>query len=303
MKWHLLIFLLCISVVVKAQQEFNLYTGKIPNSKGCEVKEVWAEENGKRGTVKKVTVPTLKVFMPESTGSNRPAVIICPGGGYANLSIFDGGYETATELNKAGIVAFVLKYRLSDSLCNTNNSLIALQDAQQAIYLIRENVAKYGINPNKVGYLGFSAGGHLAAMASTHFEDKQIDSDISLRPDFTILAYPIISFRDSLTAPGSKTKINLLGKNVTQAQIRWYSAELNVSNQTPPAFLIHASDDQTAPVENSLSYYEALHKRNIPATIKVYQKGGHGFANYNKAEDDHWLPQAAKWLKLNHFLD
>ncbi|RBQ11882.1 alpha/beta hydrolase [Pedobacter miscanthi] len=303
MKWHYLIFLLCCSVIVKAQQEFNLYSGKIPNSKGCEVKEIWTEEKGKRGTVKKVTVPTLKVFMPQNTGINRPAVIICPGGGYGNLSIFDGGYETAAELSKAGIVAFVLKYRLSDSLCNKNNGLIALQDAQQAISLVRKNAAKYGVNPNKIGYVGFSAGGHLAAMASTHYNDKQVDSDISLRPDFTILAYPIISFRDSLTAPGSKTRINLLGKNITQEQIRWYSPELNVNNQTPPAFLIHASDDQTALVENSLSYYEALHKRNIPATIKIYQKGGHGFANYNKAEDDHWLPQAVKWLKMNNFLN
>ena len=304
LKKYLVIIGVCLSFNASAQQEFNLYTGKIPNSKGCAVKEEWSEPAQGRGTVKKVTVPTLKVFIPEGTGKKRPAVIICPGGGYQNLSIFDGGYETARELNKAGIVAFVLKYRLSDSLCNTNNGIVALQDAQQAIYTIRKDADKWNVDPDKIGYVGFSAGGHLSLMAATHYMDSQINNaEINLRPDFTVVAYPVISFTDSLTSAKSKTKSNLLGENISKAQIKWYSPELNVTDKTPPCFLIHASDDETALVGNSLVYYQALHRHHVPASMKIYQKGGHGFANYNKMENDHWIPQAVSWLALNNFLN
>lgn len=304
MKKLFVVLLIGLAVKARAQQEFNLYSGAIPNSKGCAIKEVWTDAKSARGNVKQVTVPTLKVYMPADTSGLHPAVIICPGGGYNMLSIFDGGYETAEQLSKAGIVAFVLKYRLSDPECNSNNSLVPLQDAQQAMYTIKTNAAKWHVDAQKIGYVGFSAGGHLSAMASTHFNDLQIKTQgVSLRPAFAILAYPVISFTDSLTLKKSRTRYNLLGEKFTRQQIKWFSPELNVTAQTPPTFLIHASNDSTSMVENSIAYYRALHKNHVPATLKVYQLGGHGFANYNKAENDHWLPYAVNWLRLNGFLN
>jgi acetyl esterase/lipase len=303
MKGTLLIMVLTIALSAKAQQEFNLYKGTVPNSKGCAVKEIWTDNNSSRGNVKQVTIPTLKSYLPDNKNTLTPAVIICPGGGYNMLSIFDGGYETAGELKKAGIAAFVLKYRLSDPICNEKNDITALQDAQQAMLVIKTNAAKWHIDPEKIGYLGFSAGGHLSAMAATHFNDKQINAgNISLRPAFVILAYPVISFTDSLTSKNSKTRSNLLGSKVSFDQIKWFSPELNVSAETPPAYIVHASNDSTSLVENSIVYYRALHQKRISAELKIYQMGGHGFANYNKAENDHWLPAAINWLRLNRLL-
>ncbi len=299
----LLLIFLAASTAVKAQQEIKLYNGPIPNSNNCPDNEKWSVSITGRKIVKNVTVPTLTVFLPEKQNAIRSAIIICPGGGYADLSIVDGGTETAKELVKYGITVFVLKYRLSDEKCNINNSLVPLQDVQQAMYRVRKESQKYNIDPAKVGLLGFSAGGHLAATAATHYNDPQIKAEgISLRPDFTILAYPVISFMDALTSKKSRTRGVLLGKNPSDEQIKWFSAELNVNSSTPPAFLIQASDDSTSLVENSIAYYQALHHYKIAAKLIVYQKGGHGFAAYNKAEDDHWLPYAVNWMRLNLFL-
>jgi len=284
------------------QETWPLYPGSIPNSKNCADKEF--EETTGRHVVRNVTKPTLSVFLPKAANASGTAVIICPGGGYANLSIHDGGIDAAKELAEHGIIAFVLKYRLSDAECNTNNSIVPLQDVQQAIYFVRSMAAKWHVNPNHVGLLGFSAGGHLSAMAATKYMVPQIDTKgISLKPAFTILAYPVISFTDALTSKKTQTRLVLLGKKVTAEQIDWFSPEKNVTAETPPSFLIQASDDSTSLVENSIAYYEALHRNNVSAKLIVYQKGGHGFAAYNKAEDDHWIPYAIKWLKLNRFFE
>ena len=284
-----------------AQETWPLYSGAIPNSKNCADKEI--EETTGRHVVRHITKPTLTVFLPKTPNASGAAVIICPGGGYSNLSIHDGGMDAAQELAGYGLIAFVLKYRTSDADCNTNNSIVPLQDVQQAIFTVKSAAAKWHISAERVGLLGFSAGGHLSAMAATKYMNPQIDSKgISLRPAFTILAYPVISFSDALTSKKSQTKTNLLGKSVTEKQVEWFSPEKNVNANTPPAFLIQASDDSTSLVDNSIVYYEALHRQNISAKLIIYQKGGHGFAAYNKAEDDHWLPAAVKWLKLNNFM-
>jgi acetyl esterase/lipase len=281
-----------------AQQAFPLYKGEIPNSKNCKDKEI--NEATGRKVVKKVTRPTLTVFLPETQNPLKAAIIICPGGGYSNLSIEDGGYLVAKELAKSGIVSFVLKYRTVDTVCNSNYSIVPLQDVQQAIYQVKSNAKKWDIDTAKVGLLGFSAGGHLAATAATRYQSPQIkDAGFSLRPAFTILAYPVISFSDSLISPKSQTRINLIGKKPGDEQKKWFSPEQNVNKNTPPAFLVHSSDDSTAYVENTIAYYKALHFYKIPVEMMIYQKGGHGFALYNKAEDDYWLPKAVKWLKLN----
>ena len=305
MKIKLLFFsfgLLCFVKMANAQKAIPLYNGEIPNSNNCENKEV-VDPNG-RNVVRKVTNPTLTIFLPEKQNLSRVAVIICPGGGYANLSIQDGGYMAAEELAKSGIVSFVLKYRTVDTVCNSNYTIVPLQDIQQAIYQVKSNSKKWNIDTAKVGLLGFSAGGHLVATAATQYQYPQINADgFSLKPAFTILAYPVISFSDELTSPRSNTRNNLTGKNTSEAQKKWFSPEQNVTKNTPPAFLVQSSDDSTAYVENSISYYQALHRFKIPAEMMIYQKGGHGFALHNKEEDDYWLPSAVKWLKLNLFLE
>lgn len=294
--------LLCVFKMASAQQVFPLYNGEIPNSKNCENKEI-AEDAGRK-VVRNVSLPTLTVFLPERQNPSKLAVIICPGGGYSNLSIQDGGYKVAEELTKSGIVAFVLKYRTVDTVCNSNYSIVPLQDVQQAIYQVKFNAKKWNIDTTKVGLLGLSAGGHLATTAATLYQNPQIKTLVfSLRPAFTILAYPVISFSDSLTSPKSSTRRNLIGRNPTEEQKNWFSPEQNVNKNTPPAFLVHSSDDSTAYVENSIAYYQALHHCKIPAEMVIYQKGGHGFALHNNVEDDYWLPKAVKWLKLNMFME
>jgi acetyl esterase/lipase len=281
-----------------AQKTMPLYNGEIPNSNLCGDKEI-TDPNG-RNVVRRVTRPTLTVFFPEKQNQSRVAVIVCPGGGYSNLSIQDGGYKAAEELAKSGIVSFVLKYRTVDTVCNSNYSIVPLQDVQQAIYQVKSNAKKWNIDTAKVGLLGFSAGGHLVATAATQYQHPQINAGaFSLRPAFTILAYPVISFSDALTSPTSSTRNNLVGINPTEMQKKWFSPEQNVTQNTPPAFLVHSSNDSTAYVENSIAYYQALHRYKIPAEMMIYQKGGHGFALYNKAEDDYWLPKLVKWLELN----
>lgn len=289
---------LTFSGLANAQKVMPLYNGEIPNSNHCEDKEITAP-NG-RNVVRRVTKPTLTVFLPEKQNPSRLAVIVCPGGGYSNLSIQDGGYKVAEELAKNGIVSFVLKYRTVDTVCNSNYSIVPLQDLQQAIYQVKSNAKKLNIDTAKVGLLGFSAGGHLAATAATQYQHPQIKAgEFSLRPAFTILVYPVISFSDAITSPNSSTRNNLIGTNPTETQKTWFSPERNVTQNTPPAFLVHSSNDSTAYVENSISYYQALHHYNIPAKMLIYQKGGHGFPLYNKEENEYWLPTAVKWMELN----
>ena len=302
---HKLIFILSflnfLSVLAFAQQTVPLYPGAIPNSLKCPDQEV--NETTGRKVVRNVTVPTLTVFIPKQQNASKSAIIICPGGGYSNLSIQDGGMDIAKELAAQGIVAFVLKYRTSNPACNSNNTIVPLQDVQQALFSVRNGAKKWNVDSQKVGLLGLSAGGHLSAMAATQYDEPQIVTNgVSVKPAFTILAYPVISFTDALSSRKTQTKANLLGKNPTAAQVDWFSPEKHVTANTPPAFLIHASDDSTAFVENSIAYYTALHQQHIPVKLMVYQKGGHGFAAYNQAEDDHWLPYALNWMKLNNFL-
>ena len=287
--------------ITYAQKTWPLYSGQIPNSKNCPDKE--HQETSGRRVVRNVTIPTLSVFLPAKTSGKLPAVIICPGGGYSNLSIEDGGKAAAKEFASFGVVAFVLKYRTSNPECNLNNSYVAFQDIQEAIKQIKTNANTWIVDSSRVGVLGFSAGGHLAALASVQYRSKMIASEkTSLRPAFTILAYPVISFTDRLSSPKTKTRQNLLGLTPSAEQIHWFSAEENVDKNTPPAFLVHAGDDSTALVGNSLAYYEALNERKIPAELIIYQKGGHGFATFNEQENDHWVIRAINWLKVNKFL-
>lgn len=223
--------------------------------------------------------------------------MICPGGGYTHLSFKKEGSEVAKWLNSFGVTAFVLKYRLPhDSIMEDKRIIGSLQDAQEAIRTVRRHAVAWGIKPDKIGIMGFSAGGHLAALLSTQYNRVIYQNDtLSARPDFSILIYPVISMEDSITHKGSKT--NLLGENPDLEEINLYSAEKQVHEETPPAFIVHATDDRSVSVENSLAYYNALLKYHIPATLHIFEKGGHGFGLKLNGAPHPYLLLLQKWLE------
>jgi acetyl esterase/lipase len=252
--------------------------------------------------VNKVVQPTLTPFLVDSNKSNGVAVIVCPGGGYAHLAINKEGFKVAKWLNSIGISAFVLKYRLPNDAIMKNKTIAPLQDAQEAIRTIRRNATEWHLDPTKIGIMGFSAGGHLAATLSTHYQDNVYDADttISARPDFAILIYPVISMEDGITHNGSKT--NFLGANAKTDVIEKYSNEKQITSETPKTFLVHASDDKAVPVANSINYYLNLRKNAIPAEMHLYENGGHGFGLGTGGTHKDWPKACEKWLTENNYI-
>lgn len=297
-KISLLLVVLLMSLTEYAQDSIFLYK-TVPNSKPSHIQE--KQETDAKGLtrISDVTNPCVFVFRPAKEINTGAAVVICPGGGYARLAITHEGYDVAKKFASWGITAFVLKYRLPGDSIMQDKTIGPLQDAQRAIQLVRERAAEWGIDINKVGIMGFSAGGHLASTAGTHFTKAVIDNpaNISLRPDFMILGYPVISFNDSICHKGSK--INLIGKQPTNEQVAYYSNELQVTAQTPPTFLVHAGDDKTVPVQNSLYFYAALAKQHVLAEMHVYPQGGHGFGMNNTTTKDQWMDRLKVWMQGN----
>ncbi|MBL7813935.1 MAG: alpha/beta hydrolase [Saprospiraceae bacterium] len=289
------LIIMLISLDLSAQ-EMTLYEGDIPNNKpAIENKEKIVLENG-NFRISDVSKPTLTRF--NSAKPNGMSVIICPGGGYGRLAFDHEGVEVAKAFNAQGITAFVLKYRLPNEKTQDNRTLAPLQDAQQAIRLVRKNAEKWGLNPQKVGIMGFSAGGHLAATATTHFTmkaDPSVKDTFSVRPDFAILCYPVISFVEEITHKGSRN--NLIGEKPTMETTNLYSNELQVTKETPPCFLVHSADDGAVPVENSLRFYQACIKNKIPVEMHLYPKGGHGYGMNNRTTEDKWFERLLNWLK------
>lgn len=222
------------SGLLKAQSVIHLYK-QVPNSKKTDMQEI-NDPSSKRGKVSKVVDPTITAYLPEPSKANGTAVIICPGGGYSYLVVNDEGGNVAQELNTKGIAAFVLKYRLPSDAIMQNREIGPLQDAQRAIQIVRQRAAEWHIDPAKVGIMGFSAGGHLASTLSTHYQKAVIDNPdhINLRPDFSVLIYPVITFQDSILHKGSKKA--LIGENANAEKVKEYSNELQVTADTPPAF-------------------------------------------------------------------
>lgn len=281
-----LIFVLSLSV--KAQDYIPLYSNGVPNSKQSDTKEEFTS-----GMYRGVTVPTLEAFIPEKENATGTAVIVVPGGGYSVVVYQGEGISNARQLAKNGIAAFVLKYRIPNDATMEDKSIGPLQDAQQAIKLVRENASKWGIDPNKIGIMGFSAGGHLASTAATHFDKVLIENKegTSLRPDFQILVYPVVSMSDALTHRDSRK--SLLGDSPSDDAIKSFSNELQVTKNTPPAYITHAADDRLVDVDNSIFYFEALRKTNVPVEMHVYPKGGHGFIFGQPG----WIDPLLSWLK------
>jgi acetyl esterase/lipase len=277
-----------------AQETVNLYPDGIPNSKATDLKETVTS-----GMIKGITKPTLEAYLPQKEKATGAAVVICPGGGYSVIVFQGEGVTTAREFAKNGIAAFVLKYRLPDDSSMMDKKIGPLQDAQQAVKVVRENAGKWGIDVNKIGIMGFSAGGHLASTEATHFMKPLIEnnSNTSLRPDFQILVYPVISMQDSLTHPDSRTK--LLGENPSKEVIDEFSNELQVNENTPPAYITHAADDKLVDVDNSIFYFEKLRHHNVAVEMHIYQRGGHGFIFRHQG----WMEPLFKWMKFNKWID
>lgn len=261
------------------------------------------DSQGKVIGVSKVSNPSLSLFLPERTVVNRTAVLILPGGGYGHLSIEKEGNQVARWLNKSGVTAFVLKYRLPSDDIMKNKSTAPLSDAQQALRIIRKNAKQWDLDSDKIGVLGFSAGGHLAATLSTRF-DKKVTSEndqISARPDFSVLVYPVISMKDALTHKGSQ--IQLLGQNASERQKDEFSTEELVNATTPPTFLVHATNDKAVPAENSLAYYRALKKHNIPTELHLYEDGGHGFGLGSLGTHTKWPEALKNWMQHHDYIE
>jgi acetyl esterase/lipase len=301
-KWIYTLLITLFAGTANAQEVINLYPGTIPNSKNAKDEEVTQVRDAKRISVSKISKPTLTVFLPPADKRNGTAVIVCPGGGYVNNAIGHEGYEVAKKFNEMGITAFVLKYRIPNDLTMENKEIGPLQDAQRAIQLVRQRAAEWKLDPNRVGMMGFSAGGHLASTAGTHFNKAVIENkdNTSLRPDFLMLIYPVISLSDSLAHMGSRNQ--LIGKEPTPEKVREYSNELQVTSTTPPSFLVHAGDDRGVKVQNSVFFYLALQKNSVPAEMHIYPKGGHGFGMENATTKDVWMERLQNWLDMNGWL-
>lgn len=269
---------------------------------GSLTSEKYSEKSTVTGDIvsryEKVTDPTITVFLPSAEKAMGSAVLICPGGGYGVLAFDHEGYAIARWLNNNGIAGIILKYRLPSDEIMKDKSAGPLQDAQEAMRIIRRKAMEWKIDPAKIGVIGFSAGGHLASTLSTHFAEKvyEVKDTVSARPDFSLLIYPVISFDSTFTHAGSRR--NLIGAKPSEDAVRHFSNELMITSKTPPAFLVHSADDKAVPVKNSIVYFEGLVRNNIPAELHIFQKGGHGYGlAINTGTQSAWPELCLNWLK------
>ncbi len=273
-------FFFSIHLMAQTQAPFtiSIWPDGIPNSNGITEKEQQNEE----GRISLVSQPTITVYRPASP--NGMTIIACPGGGYIRLAMDHEGYDMATWFNSLGITYVVLKYRMPNG-----HHEIPLSDAEQAMRLVRQHAKEWNINPNRIGIMGASAGGHLASTLATHYSDN------SSRPDFQILLYPVITMDQSYTHGGSRKQ--LLGDNPSQELVDRYSNEKQVNQQTPQAFIVLSSDDQTVPPANGVNYYLSLVRHRVPVTLHAYPTVGHGWGfRDNFIYKREWTGKLEKWL-------
>lgn len=249
--------------------------------------------------VSHVREPSLTPYLPAQSSAPTSAVVICPGGGYAGLAIDKEGHDVARWLNSAGVAGFVLKYRLPARRDGAGKSLVPLTDAQRALRMVRDRAAAWNVDPGRVGIMGFSAGGHLASTAATHFESAANDAAdslraISCRPDFLVLVYPVVSMTESVTHAGSRER--LIGKNPSPELVDRFSNERQVTATTPLTFLVHTNDDPVR-VENSLLFYNALRDNKVPVEMHLFETGGHGYGLRDTGDPVNLWPQlCARWM-------
>ncbi|PZP51892.1 MAG: alpha/beta hydrolase [Pseudopedobacter saltans] len=293
----LFIIISIFSFQVMAQKTVPLYP-TVPNLKStCDKKE----RIPVTGEVADVIEPTLTEFIPDKLNETKAAVLILPGGGYTHLAMEKEGFAVARKFNELGIAAFVLKYRMPLSSCFENSSFAPLQDAQQALLMIRQQAVHFGIDPNNVGVTGFSAGGHLASTLLTHADTSLVDNKgISLLPSWGVLGYPVIDMSITYSHRGSRD--NLLGKNPSQETIDYFSSQKRVTKTTPPCFIFLAQDDKVVKPINSIEFYEAMIQNDVKGELHITEKGGHGFGLNNKTTKEDWFATLTDWLQQNNWL-
>lgn len=269
-----------------------LYPGDIPGAKIIPATYV-EQHDTSRGYFTNVSNPTLTVYTPEKGKATGTAVIIIPGGGYRVL--VDEGAYFAKAFTDQGITAFALKYRLPADEIMYDKSMTPLQDLQMAMKFVRQHAANYNINPGRIGFIGLSAGGHIASTQATHLNTVLIENkeNINLRPDFLILVYPVISFKQY---PVAGTVTRLLGPAPKEDSLQYFSNELHVDSTTAPAFLVHAADDDRVAVQHSLLFFEALHKAQVAAELHILPNGGHAFALEHPTREAKWFSWCIDWL-------
>ncbi|MBR98349.1 MAG: hypothetical protein CMC57_00065 [Flavobacteriaceae bacterium] len=294
-----IIMIFCLQLILAQKDKISLYPEGIPCKSNLET-ELDYDSSGR--IFKKVSDPEIWYYPSDKMKGkeNNVAVLVIPGGGYWGLWFDKEGVDVAKWLNNIGVSAFVLKHRLPHWESKDCRSKVALMDAQRAMRIIRKNSKIWDIDPNKIGVLGFSAGGHLASTLSTHHDNGLDLSDlkiekISSRPDFSILVYPVITMNRPYAHNGSRE--NLLGKIPSQEYLDYYSNDLQVREDTPPAILIHSDDDKGVLPENSIQYYLALRKYNIPAALHIWEDGGHGYGLGNdKGSIKSWAKICEEWM-------
>ena len=300
-----LLIALSLSLMASAQDEvLTLFPEGIPCANEHTMEIVERADIGR--VVSKVHDPTLAVYRPDPAIANGTAVVICPGGGYTILAYDWEGTRMAEWFNSLGVTAFVLKNRLPRWESEECRHKVALLDAQRAMRLVRMKAGEYAVDPHRIGVMGFSAGGHLASTLSTHFDagdpnaSQFVDRE-NCRPDFSILMYPVISMDPAFGHMGSRT--NLMGENPSADMIEYFSNEKQITEETPPAILIHASDDKAVPVKNSIVYYEALLENNVSAAMHIYEEGGHGFSfGEGRGAVAGWRKVCEDWMSEQGFL-
>jgi acetyl esterase/lipase len=260
-----------------------LWPGGAPGAKG--------DEDGDK--------PSLTIYLPPEEKATGASVVICPGGGYGHLAVDHEGHQIARWLNSLGVAGFILKYRHRNSGAGYGHP-VPLQDAQRAVRMVRARAAQWGVDPSRIGILGFSAGGHLASTAGTHFDGGDPDAKdpverVSCRPDFMVLVYPVISLAESYAHAGSRR--NLLGDNPDRELVEHLSNEKQVTARTPPTFLIHTNEDRGVPAENSIYFCLALRKAGVPVEMHIYEKGPHGFGLGSQlAGTSSWPARCSDWM-------
>lgn len=296
MKKYVFLLLIFLFNSLLSQEKISVWAkGEMPNSKGLNLKI----EEQKEGTITQIKETELFAFLPPKEDRKKMAVIVIPGGGYYKLTYDQGGFQNAKWLNTLGISAFVLNYRLPISPDVKQRELAPLQDIQAAIKYIRKNAAQWGISPDQIGVLGTSAGGHLAAMASnitTDYTELKGDwTSISTIPNFAVLISPVIDLGE-FAHVGSRN--SLLGENASPEKIKEYSMQNRVTEKTPPTILLHAQNDKTVPVMNSLLYYQVMTKNKVKGALFIFPEGEHRIGVINKSElTDNWKKLCSDWLK------
>jgi acetyl esterase/lipase len=287
---------LFISRMSFAQEIIPLYPNGVP---GLLAQNIPEKREG--ANITNITQPTLAIYLPQNKTSDA-AVVICPGGGYAVLAYKKEGEDLARWFNEQGMIAVVLKYRLPQEEFFSDAGIRPLQDAQRALAYVRGKAEEWKVK--SVGIMGFSAGGHLAATASTLFDrpvGENPPSAVDVRPDFSLLIYPVVTMDSVYTHQGSRA--NLLGKHPSTELERRYSPEKQVNASTPPVFLLSTTDDWVQ-AENAIGYYLAAKKHKVPAELHVFEKGGHGYAltKANRGPIETWPELLQAWMREHKFL-